>query len=149
MHPVDALMAFSNLQVPEESNLLGTMVLDFTGGGLLSTDESIAAAKGTEPTQKEKSEMGETGKSMIEAFEGLGRTNLGEGIAHGVMVTSMWDLYNLADEDILKIHEVISGATVSAMSSLIRRGLEADAFAVTLLGMTLYRNAASWNVTQK
>lgn len=145
--PSDALISLCSLD-GEELKLLGSVVLDYQGGGIITKRESIEILRRV-PSEIQQVEMGEITESVLGTFKELGVSGLTEGIAHGILVTSLWELLGMTKEDVLPVHGAISSGTVSAVVALLAREMTENAFYVTLLGQCLYMNAADWHQSRE
>jgi|GEM_PF-5330925 len=140
--PVDALAGLSGL-AGEQAMVLASLLLDYSGGGILSSSQAIDVLQRI-PTEYQKQELGDIAKSMNEAFAVSGGSNMSEGLSHGIMVSSMLDLLGKEINDLKEIHRILSSATTQAMGTLLHRRMPQEAYYVALLGCCLYLNAEDW-----
>jgi hypothetical protein len=143
LEPSDLLIALCGL-TGEEQQLLASLILDYQGGGITTRSGSVAILRRV-PDAAMQSKMKETGQATFETFEALGYSNMAEGMAHGIFVTSLWGSLGMSGEDLLPIHRAISGGTISTVSQLLQRERLEDAIFVALLGQCLYMNALDWH----
>jgi hypothetical protein len=142
MDPSDLLVALCGLE-GDEQQLLMKLILDYQGGGLASTPQQVSFATRI-PSAEYQADMGETAKSIIEGLLLAPDRNLGHGVAHGIFVTSMWDLLGMESDQTQPIHRAISGGTINAVEQLVRAERLEDALYVSLLGQCFYMNASDW-----
>jgi hypothetical protein len=142
MDPSDLLIALSGLE-GEGQHLLTALILDYQGGGIASTPQQVNFAT-RQPNPDYQSDMKETAKSIIEGLLLAPSRDLGHGVAHGIFVTSMWDLLDMESENVQPIHRAISSGTINAVEQLVDADRVEDALYVSLLGQCFYVNAADW-----
>lgn len=140
--PSDALIALCALE-GDELQLLSAVILDYQGGGLTTTPESIEILRRVPSVELQEQMMGTT-DATLELFTSLDGSAASQGIAHGIFVTSLWDSLEMTADDILPVHRAISEGTISAIVGLLQRKRFEDAIFVALLGQCLYMNAADW-----
>lgn len=144
--PSTLLLVLSALDAAN-SALLQRFVLDYQGGGITSSGESVSLAQRT-PDARLQSEMVDIAKTIVEGMAAGGHSDQGQGIMHGILVTSLWEALSMTGvEDVRDVHRAVSGATIAAAASLVRSGATDDAFKVAILGQVLYANATDWSAS--
>ena len=140
--PSDLLVAFGRFDVATMRTVLD-LILDFQGGGLLSTPETVEIARKV-PSQPAQQEMGDIAKSVLEGLEAAAGNQTFEGLVHGILVTGLWELLEMTPDDASDSHQHLSGAMLDAAAQLLKIGRSDDALRVLLVGQLLYANLAPW-----
>jgi hypothetical protein len=143
-HPVDVLAAFA----PKELALrevISSMLLDFTGGGIISSSESVNAIQ-RPPTQSESEQMLEVAESLIDCAKLRGE--MSDGLVHGAFVVAMEDFTGKPFTEAVESQRAISRACSAAVYELVGMGREDEALGAALIACVLYRNAEKWELTR-
>jgi len=140
--PSDLLIAFCGLTGDDQLNL-SSIILDYQGGGILSTPESIGALRRI-PTEKQQAEMGELSGSILEGLEASGNTSIGQAICHGIFTTNVSEMFQIEFGEFSPFHKAIASGTVNAMIKLFSIGEYEPALYVGLLGQCLFLNSTNW-----
>ena len=140
--PSDALIFLCGLN-GEEQKILAEIVLAFQGGGLMDSAKSVQIARQV-PSQDQQLEMKDTSISIIECLTESGLSNMGQGFAHGMLITSMTDMLSIGMEDVLPLQKAIVGGTINAMTQLVAKKNHELALTVGLCGQVLFVNSLAW-----
>jgi len=140
--PSDALILFCGLSGYEQKILSG-IVLAFQGGGLLDSAKSVQLARRV-PSQDQQSEMKDIAISIIECLDASDLSNLGQGFAHGMFITSMTDMLSIEMDNVSPLQKAIAGGTINAMAHLVARKNHELALTVGLCGQVLFVNSSAW-----
>ena len=140
--PSDLLIAFCGLTGEDQSNL-GSIILDYQGGGLLSKSESLDALR-VIPTQKQQAEMGELAKSILEGLDASGNTSFGQAICLGLFRTNVSEMFQIELGDFSPFHNAIASGTTNAVIKLFSMEEYQQALYVGLLGQCLFMNSNKW-----
>lgn len=140
--PSDALIILCGLS-GQEQKILADIVLAFQGGGLLDTAKSVQKARQA-PSQDQQVEMKDISISIIECLTESGFSNMGQGFAHGMLITSMTDMLSIDIESVLPVQKAIASGTINAMTQLVAKKNHELALTVGLCGQVLFVNSAAW-----
>ncbi len=140
--PSDALIFLCGLK-SEEQKLLAEIVLAFQGGGLTDSAKSVQLARQV-PSQHQQSEMKETSTSIIECLTESGLSNMGQGFAHGMLITSLTDMLSIGMDDVSPLQKAIASGTINAMTQLVAKNKFELALTVGLCGQVLFINSSDW-----
>ncbi|MEI6096224.1 MAG: hypothetical protein WCR08_12325 [Gammaproteobacteria bacterium] len=140
--PSDALIYLCGLG-GQEQKTLGDIVLAFQGGGLLDTEKSVEIAR-RPPSQDQQLERKETAIAIIECFEASNLSNMGQGFAHGMFITSMTDMLSVDIKKVTPLQKAIAGGTINAMAQLVAAKNHELALTVGLCGQVLFVNSSAW-----
>lgn len=140
--PSDALIFLCGLN-GEEQKILAEIVLAFQGGGLMDSAKSVQIARQV-PSQDQQLEMKDTSISIIECLTESGLSNMGQGFAHGMLITSLTDMLSIGMEDVSPLQKAITGGTINAMTQLVAKKKFELALTVGLCGQVLFINSSDW-----
>jgi len=144
VHPVDLLAAFTPADETQRS-LFTALLLDFTGGGITSSKESVEAATRV-PSREQAEEMLEIATSLVEASQVSG--GLGSGLPHAIFVTAMEDWTGISLSDFSPVQKAIATAVSDAAFQLSSARRLDEALGASMIACVLFTNSISWQQFQ-
>jgi hypothetical protein len=143
-HPVDVLAAFMPDDETQKSQL-AALLIDFSGGGVISSPESIAAAT-HQPNRQEAEQMLEIASSLIEAAQVSG--GLGAGLPHALFVSEMEERTGIPLAEFSSVQRAISAAVSEAAFQLCSVRRMDEALGAAVLACVLFANSSNWERTR-